>query len=131
MVRGRQKGNQFDGIEPDTQTPSNRKFIGHPDNPWNEVHANSGCFQSLLLGSTVVSGVISYEEAQFIGNLDGSSNSYLIFHQLGTTYVDVSVYDNSNNYVVPNNINLIDNNNLLIEFVGVQSGKVLIQRGKN
>lgn len=45
------KGNLFDGIHPDTQTPPTVSRVGTSDNKWDEVHVNnviatSGSFPS-------------------------------------------------------------------------------------
>lgn len=121
--------NEFDEIIPNTQTPR-KSTLGRPDNQWGEVHASSGHFEGLVLNGQVISGVISYDEAQFKGILDGLSNIFIIIHNLGTRYVDVSVYDIDGNSILPDNVNVIDKVSLQLEFVEVQAGVVLIQKGK-
>lgn len=81
--------------------------------------------------SPVVTSGMSYDATQFLGILDGTSNSYLVPHGLGTKYVDVSIYDDNGDSIVANNVNVVNVNDIVIEFVEVQSGKVLVQRGKS
>ena len=121
--------NEFDSIVPNTQTPR-RSRIGTPDNQWDEIYACSGNFDQISLAGQVISGVISYDQAQFRAELDGLSANFIIIHNLGTKYVDVSIYDTEGDSVVPDNIKVIDSSMLQITFVEIQAGVVLIQKGK-
>jgi len=126
--------NEFDNIVPNTQVPG-KSTIGESGNMWGEIYATSGSFEQIEVNNFVlngqnVSGVISYDAAQFIGQLDGSSNIYNVVHNLGTKVVSVSIYDNNDNKVIPNNISLIDIFSFQLEFVEPQAGIVLVQRGK-
>lgn len=124
--------NEFDDLMPNSQKKNGGIYrIGSKKNPWSIIHGSSGIFEKLEINGTVVAGIISYEEAQFLGDLDGSNTVYLINHELGSKYVDVVVFDDNGNKVIPNNILMADNNNLSLEFVEPQIGKILVSKGRS
>lgn len=83
---------QTDGFEPNKQTPPSTTKLGASDNVFSEVHATSGNFNNLVVGSTdksvagkhVVTGVIP-----------ANTNGLLVTHNLANAYPVVQVYDSS------------------------------------
>lgn len=57
------------------------------------------------------------------------SYTWNINHGLNTTDINVQVYNMSNSYVIPNEITIVDNNNVTITFAGSQDGKAVVLSG--
>jgi len=129
---------EFDSIVPNTQTPKSISRIGTPDNPWSEVVAGSGCFQSVVVNGSIISG--SYDDAVHQEPITEGAQLLqypiegqvvLIEHGFGTLLVDVVVYDQHNFVVMPDSISTSGLNHVIISFVEPQSGIVLVQKGKS
>lgn len=63
--------------------------------PTGEVNA----YRLSFTNSSLVSGILS------------------VNHNLDETYVNVQVFDNNNNFIVPDNINLVDANDLTVDLL--------------
>lgn len=122
--------NEFDDVMPNSQTPRKINRIGSSERPWHIIHSESGNFQTLILSNTIVSGIISYDQAMFKGSLEPADISFTIEHNLNTECVDVIVIDDIGEIVNPNSIKILNNNIVLINFIEPQLGKVLVQKGK-
>lgn len=121
--------NEFDDIMPNSQTPRGGN-IGSSDKKWGIIHSTSGSFDTLILSNTIISGVISYDQAMFKGLLEPSALSFVVEHNLGVELVDVIIIDEIGDRVNPNTIKILDSNSIFIDFVELQSGQVLVQKGK-
>jgi hypothetical protein len=140
--RHREKGNMFDSIEPDLQTPNQKVFrLGFDDNPWSQLHATSGRIDQLDVGSISVdgSGLASsgdgYNDAVY--QEDGAimiasfPPTIQVAHNLGTVIVNVITYDAvTSGIFIPNSVTPINENVVEITLVEPQPMIVLIQRGK-
>lgn len=57
------------------------------------------------------------------------SNSWAINHGLNTTLPMVQVYDNNQNQLLPDNIEVVDNNNVLVTFGSAVAGRAAVLIG--
>ncbi len=140
--RRRRRGNQFDSLEPDLQTPRRVHYVGFEDNPWSLVCSQSGIVDSMRIGDMHVTGSMSgvsvdgYDDAVHQASsgevtLIDNPPRAIINHNLGTAIVDVTTYDGvTSGIFIPDCVRPIDENNVEITLVEPQPMIVLIQRGK-
>lgn len=123
--------------------PNEGAFSASSIAPFNHMHMLSGVIHDPLTGQ---SGVIRFSQAAgaFQGSIDGGRTFFnigttlayaqsftnalyqTITHNLNTTDVIVQVKDQSNEVLTPDNIIIVDANNITIVFSTPQSGRVTV-----
>lgn len=82
-----------------------------------------------LGGGTPVWVPLTREIETYIHTQASGATTWNIAHNLAAGTVNVQVYDNLNNAIIPNNITIVDNNNISIDFGVSISGRAIIIAG--
>ena len=77
-----------------------------------------------ISGSVPLSNVYNLGYSASFTNLD----TWSVVHNLGTQYPLVTVWNNSNDVVVPSRINASDTNTVVVYFSSLQTGTVIVGR---
>ncbi len=74
-------------------------------------------------------GYVALMIPDYIHTQGGSSNTWNISHNLGTKYNHVTVYNSSNEIIIPDIVKVIDKNTMQITFSSAITGKAVISSG--
>ena len=89
-----------------------------------EFNASTSGFVVVQGGQGIDLGTTAYYDQAFT-----SSSAVAVSHGLGQKYVHVSVYDNTSNLIEPQQVVLVDDNNLCVCFGSAETGCVVVSGG--
>ena len=93
------------------------------------AEAATSASYALTASYAVNAGSSDAGSAQYVHNQAAAATTWTINHNIGKQYLAVSVYDSSNNYIVPQQITATSTNTTTITFSAPQSGNAIVTIG--
>jgi len=80
-------------------------------------------------GGHILSGSQPIAETATVTSSFDSQTSVTVAHNFDSKNINVTVYDDTDSQIIPDNVSLLDNNSVKVDFVSSQSGFIVVAKG--